>query len=175
MKHICISLGIIVLYFTAFSIAQQPDSSIEKAHFEFTPSFKSIQVDGTLFLFAYDCGGSVDIDFLSFTGGHNSSLGTRVGIEYWAWGDVGGGGESYLDYNLLVRLTGSSSYFRFDVIGGYTYQTRQEISHHSGFKIGWELRWKIAPSAFGMLAKWNKFALSSHSFFGIGLYAGYDR
>ncbi|MBI5020716.1 MAG: hypothetical protein HZB59_04715 [Ignavibacteriales bacterium] len=174
MKHKFISLSIILLYFTALSIAQQPDSSREKAHFEFAPSLKSIQVDGSIILLAYDYGGSVDIDFLKFTGKNNSSLGTRLGIEYLSSGDFGGGRKSYLDYNLLVRHTVSGSQFRFDAIGGYAYQTRQEISHQSGFKIGLELRWKIAPSVFGMLVKWNKIVLF-HGFVGVGLYLGYDR
>ncbi len=155
--------------------ANEHDSTVSTA--VFGPSLRSVQVDGTIFFFTAAYSGSVDVDFLQFKAGRRSSLGLRAGIEYFETGGVGGrtGGSPYLDYNVLLRSTLSGESLRFDAFLGYTRHTSDLPQYYPAknlVKYGIELRWKIAPGVFGLLAKVN--GTKSAATVGIGLYLGWD-
>ena len=168
-------ISIVIFLSVAIGNAQQPDISKNENHFKFEPSLRSVQVDGTFAFFALDFGGSVDVDFIQFAGGKNSTFGIRAGMENWTGGSPGGSGESYLDYNFLLRSTLPRKYFRIDLLVGYTYHIKNSLLFGGGLKAGCEIRWKIAPGIFGMLTKMNWSILSSHGYAGIGFYIGYDQ
>jgi hypothetical protein len=158
--------------------AEGDDSASTVGGPEFGISFRSFQIDGSWLLFTAAYGGSVDIDFLSFTTGRQSSIGTRVGIERTISGGPGGhtGGSPYLDYNMLLRATLPGESLRLDLLLGYAIETSevpQYESPKSVIKGGAELRWKIVPNLFGLLLKAN--GTPSKGTVGIGAYLGWDQ
>jgi hypothetical protein len=140
---------------------------------------RSLQIDGSWLLFTASYGGSVDLDFFSFTKGRKSALGTRLGVERTLSGGPGSGhtgGSPYLDYNMLLRVTLPGESLRFDFLLGYSIETSEVPRYESPkglVKVGGELRWKIAPGVFGLLVKAN--GTTSKGTAGIGLYLGWDQ
>lgn len=164
------------LYQTA--AASEVDSTTSTPTVEFSPSLRGTQVDGTIFLFMLAYSGSVDIDFLRFTTRRESTLGIRVGAERFETGGVSGstGGSPYLDYNVLLRTTLSGKFLRFDAYLGFAHHTSYYPQYYPSenlVKYGAELRWKIAPGVFGLLAKAN--GTKSAGVIGVGLYLGWDQ
>ena len=139
-------------------------------------SLRSVTLDGSLFFFIADYGGSVDVDLLELKSAKKSSLGIRAGVEWLETGSVGGNSSSYRDYNLLARYTIAGELLRLDFFLGYTsrnsgrpgFSSRENLA-----KYGGELRWKIGPGVFGLLAKAN--GTSTQDMVGIGLYVGWDQ
>lgn len=174
----CVVLALCSLVTCIGEISTAGERDSTQTAIEFAPGLRSVQLDGTVFLFNYAYSGSVDIDLLQFKTGRRSSIGIRAGVERFSTGGPGGqtGGSPYLDYNALLRSTLTGEAFRFDAFVGYA----QHTSDHPQFypakglvKYGAELRWKIAPGVFGLLLKAN--GTSSDGIVGIGLYFGWDQ
>jgi hypothetical protein len=170
--------GLVLACFVSFHpylrvLPQHEDTLIGGDRVVFSPKLKSIQIDGTTTVYTSGAlGGSIDADFLSLARNSAASLGTRLGVDRYIWGNFGGVEGDYLDYDALLRFSLSGQSVRFDLFGGTAYRINMEApSSYWGWgpKFGVQFRWRILPGILGLLFKWNGHAG------GVGLYGGWDQ
>ena len=178
MRQRFVVISFLLLCLGGIGRANEQDSTAPTPRVVFGPYLRGVQVDGAIFFFSVAYSGSVDVDFLQFKEGRRSTLGIRAGVERFETGGPSGrtGGSPYLDYNVLLRSTLSGESLRFDALLGYVRHTSDFPQYYPArdlVKYGIEVRWKIAPGVFGLLAKAN--GTKSAGTVGIGLYCGWDQ
>jgi len=177
IKFFLIEIRIIITFilFANILLPAQTDSSAghKNIRFEYLPALHSIQIDGNVYLTSHEIRGHFDFDF--FQAQNNLCLGTRLSIEHYTWGDIGGPhiGSPFTNYNLYLRFSKISNDFSIDFLCGLSYYRPSEIEEvpDRGLpRVGFEIKY---GRIVGIVFKGSTSFRESTGFIGIGLCVNY--
>lgn len=158
-----------------YNLFAQTDSikTSDNNKFEFIPAFHGIQVDGNIFFISYEIGGQLDFDLLQSKS--NVCLGTRISVENYMQGDVGGKtfGAPFTNYNLYLRFSKISEDLSFNFLGGITYYNSSEPEYFPDKvlpRLGFEIKY---GRVVGIILKGATSFKENTGFVGIGLSIDY--
>lgn len=175
-KEIILSLVVFNCWcFSSTSFPQNTTSTSEKNKLVFEPTFHSIQLDATIFIFLYEVGGQFDFDL--FTNNKRICLGTRMSIEHYALGDVGGEklGSPFTNYNIYARFSDRLGFLSINVLGGVTYYTTDDpiyLPDKYMPRVGFEI--KFTDNILGLVLKGSTSFVDKSGYVGVGVSLGYN-
>jgi hypothetical protein len=157
-------------------ISDVPESSFQESKLLFSPHF-IIFLDAVTLIHSYALSGNFDIDLFRIHPQNKINFGLRNSIEYYSNLSLGGstGGEPFVNYNLLIRLSIKNNNSIFDIYAGLNYHTTSmPLVYESSFlpKIGLEFRLAVIKKTTYLLAKANTSFTEDTSIIGLGISIG---
>lgn len=165
----------LIAIFTTISYSQVDSTSLEDNALAFDPRVHSIQIDATSIVLMNQIGVEFDFDFFHLKN-KNACLGTRVGIEHYSLTNFVDKyyGSPFTNYNFYARISSITDDLSIGYLVGLTYYTTNDANYSPCrylFRTGFEIRY---GTTLGFLLKGSTSLIKDTSFFGVGVYLGYN-
>jgi hypothetical protein len=153
-----------------------PESSSQESKLLFSPHV-IIFLDAVTLINSFALSGNFDIDLFRIHPQNKINFGLRNSIEYYSNLSLGGstGGEPFVNYNILIRLSNKNNNSIFDIYAGLSYHTTSmPLVYESSLlpKIGIEFRLAVIKKTAYLLAKANTSFNEDTSVIGLGISIG---